>query len=237
MLRRDIDRRADADDWVLDLGTKHGDKAIHVDAKVVAVDIELDPRHEGLRYVQADGFRLPFRTDTFDYVSCSQVFEHVPDTPAFVAEISRVLKPDGAALIDFPNRLFPDRPHSPPGYFSLLPRPLARRLAPYFLAEDVANYYDEHVYNLSPVGARRALGAHFNTVEYVTLREKQDYRSVFLGEESDPIYTPGRGAKLFARLLPAITLVTRVPPAAWLFELCYPHAAYECRGPKRRHGE
>jgi ubiquinone/menaquinone biosynthesis C-methylase UbiE len=195
MLRLDIDRRASLDDWVLDLGTKHGDKAIHVDAKEAAVDIELDPRHEGMRYVQADGFRLRFRADTFDYVSCNQVFEHVPDTPAFVAEISRVLEPDGAEFIDFPNRLFPDRPHSPPGYFSLVPRPLVLRLAPYLLDADVADYYRNHVYNLSPVGARRALGAHFNTVEYVTLREKRAYRSVSLGGESDPCTRRGGARK------------------------------------------
>jgi SAM-dependent methyltransferase len=233
MLRRDINRRTDPDDWVLDLGTKHGDKAVHIDAKVVAVDIELQSRHGGLAYVQADGFRLPFRADTFDYVSCSQVFEHIPDTEAFAAEISRVLKSDGAALIDFPNRLFPDRPHSPPGYFSLLPRPLALRLAPKLLNPDQERYYRNHVYNLSPVGARRALHAHFESVKYVTLRQKVAYRPIFLGDVEDPVYSPGRAAKVFARLLPVITLLMQFPPAGWLFELLYPHAAYECREPSR----
>jgi len=234
MLRRDINRLADPDDWVLDLGTKHGDKAIHIDAKVVAVDIELKPTHDGLEYVLADGFQLPFRTGAFDYISCSQVFEHIPDTEAFVAEISRVLKPEGVAMIDFPNRLFPDKPHTPPGYFSLLPRPLAIRLAPYLLEPDVADYYKNHVYNLSPIGARKALTKHFGSIEYVTLREKAEYRAVFLGEQPDPVYTPGKGAKVFAKMFPLITLLTRFPPVGWLFELFYPHAAYECRRPKRQ---
>lgn len=233
MIRRDLNSLSDPEEWVLDIGTKHGNKAVHIDANVVAADIELQPEHEGLAYVRADGFQLPFPADTFDYVSCSQVFEHIPDTGAFVAEISRVLKPDGAALVDFPNRLFPDRPHSPPGYYSLLPRPLALRLAPYLLDSDQERYYRDHVYNLSPVRARRALHAHFESVEYVTLRQKVAYRPIFLGDVDDPVYTPGNGAKAFAKLLPLITLLTRFSPVAWLFELLYPHAAYECREPKR----
>jgi hypothetical protein len=38
---------------------------------------------------------------------------------------------------------------------------------------------------------------------------------------------------MFAKLLPVITLVTRFPLAAWLFEIWYLHVAYECRGPTR----
>jgi len=232
MLRRDINRLADGDDWVLDTGTKEGDKATHIEANVVAIDIDLKPIHDDIEYVLGDGFRLPFRTGSFDYVSCSQVLEHVPNTDQFVAEFSRVLKPDGVALVDFPNRLAPDQPHSPPGLFSLLPRSLALRLAPHLLDENTAQYYSKSVYNLSPVGARRVLRRHFKTVEYVTLRQKQDYRAVFLGEEPDQVYTPGRSAKLFARLLPLVSLFTQFPPFGWLFELFYPHVAYECRGPK-----
>ncbi|QPV63204.1 class I SAM-dependent methyltransferase [Halosimplex litoreum] len=233
MLRRDIDSRVVPDDRVFDPGSKHGNKAAHIDANVVAVNIELQPIHKGLAYVRADGFPLPFQADTFDYVSCCQVFEYIPQTRAFVAEISRVLKPEGAAFLDLPNRLFPDRPHSPPGYYSLLPRPLGLRLAQSLLDSDQERYYRDYVYNLSPVIARRAVHAHFESVEYVTPRQKVAYRPIFLGDVDDLVYTLGKGTKVFAKLLLLITLLTRFPPAGWLFELLYPHAAYECREPSR----
>ena len=49
-----------------------------------------------------DGTTFPFDPDSFDSVICNQVLEHVPDSCAFLAEIRRVLKPDGALLLTVP---------------------------------------------------------------------------------------------------------------------------------------
>jgi len=43
--------------------------------------------------------RLPFRSDTFDLVLCTQVLEHVLQPPAVVEEIRRVLTPGGVLLL------------------------------------------------------------------------------------------------------------------------------------------
>ena len=43
--------------------------------------------------------RLPFDDDAFDAVVSNQVIEHLADTDAFVAEIRRVLRPGGVAVI------------------------------------------------------------------------------------------------------------------------------------------
>jgi SAM-dependent methyltransferase len=45
-----------------------------------------------------DGKTLPFESESFDNVLCTEVLEHVPDPKNFMAEIHRVLKP-GAKLI------------------------------------------------------------------------------------------------------------------------------------------
>ena len=45
---------------------------------------------------------LLFRDDAFDCVICSHVLEHVPDDYAAMAEIRRVLRPDGFALLMVP---------------------------------------------------------------------------------------------------------------------------------------
>lgn len=39
-----------------------------------------------------DGDRFPFEDDSFDYVICSHVLEHIADVPGFMAEITRVAK-------------------------------------------------------------------------------------------------------------------------------------------------
>ncbi len=47
----------------------------------------------------ADLTKLHFDSDSFDIVICSHVLEHVPDDAAAFAEIRRVLKPGGKALL------------------------------------------------------------------------------------------------------------------------------------------
>jgi ubiquinone/menaquinone biosynthesis C-methylase UbiE len=49
--------------------------------------------------VRGNGEHLPFESDTFDAVTCSHSFHHYPDQAAAVAEMFRVLRPDGKLLI------------------------------------------------------------------------------------------------------------------------------------------
>ena len=52
--------------------------------------------------VLADLTDLPFDEDSFDLVLCSHVLEHVGDDRAAIAEMKRVAKPGGRALIQSP---------------------------------------------------------------------------------------------------------------------------------------
>ena len=49
-------------------------------------------------------YTIPFPDNTFDLVFSGQVFEHVMDYPAALAEIARVLKPGGFSVHVFPGR-------------------------------------------------------------------------------------------------------------------------------------
>ena len=49
--------------------------------------------------VQGDSERLPFAADTFDAVTCTHSFHHYPRQARVLAEVHRVLKPGGRALI------------------------------------------------------------------------------------------------------------------------------------------
>ena len=61
--------------------------------------------------IETAPYRLPFDADAFDYVFSQQVFEHVQDYDGTLAEIRRVLHPDGVSLHIFPSRLRPIESH------------------------------------------------------------------------------------------------------------------------------
>ena len=53
--------------------------------------------------VRGDGAHLPFRAASFDRVFCSEVLEHVLQPEAVIAEMRRVLRPGGWAVVSVPN--------------------------------------------------------------------------------------------------------------------------------------
>jgi len=63
-----------------------------------AVDIRQGP----LVNVVAKGEAIPFKTECFDVVICSQVLEYIPEPQIFIAEVHRVLKPQGHLLLSAP---------------------------------------------------------------------------------------------------------------------------------------
>jgi SAM-dependent methyltransferase len=67
----------------------------------VAIDLESRPNTT----VQADLSDLPLRSAIFDAAICIHVLEHVDDDRAAMAELFRVIKPGGWALVSVPIRL------------------------------------------------------------------------------------------------------------------------------------
>jgi SAM-dependent methyltransferase len=54
--------------------------------------------------VKLDVQEMPFEDGHFDMVLCNHVLEHVPDDRKAMREIKRVLKPDGLAIMQVPQR-------------------------------------------------------------------------------------------------------------------------------------
>lgn len=74
-----------------------------------------------------DGRIIPFVDDTFDAILCTEVLEHVPEPGPFIAELHRVLKPGGRAIITLPwSARFHYQPHD---YHRYTPSMLARLFA------------------------------------------------------------------------------------------------------------
>jgi SAM-dependent methyltransferase len=70
--------------------------------RYVAVDLRLTP----LVNVIANAERIPFLSQEFDLVLCTQMLEYAPDPGLVLSEIYRVLKPGGRLLLSVPT-VFP----------------------------------------------------------------------------------------------------------------------------------
>jgi SAM-dependent methyltransferase len=76
--------------------------------------------------VAASAGQLPFASDSFDVVVCTQVLEYVPRPQEAVDEIRRVLKSGGSLLLSVPS-VFPR--DSDPEYWRFLPSALRMMLS------------------------------------------------------------------------------------------------------------
>ena len=55
--------------------------------------------------VKADICDLPFNDNTFDFILCNHVLEHIPDDTKALQELFRVLKPEGLGIFQIPQDL------------------------------------------------------------------------------------------------------------------------------------
>ena len=55
--------------------------------------------------VKADICNLPFEADSFDFILCNHVLEHIPDDTKAMQELYRILKPGGTAILQIPQDL------------------------------------------------------------------------------------------------------------------------------------
>jgi len=88
-----------------------------------------------LRYRVMDVAALSFPDETFDAAVCLEVFEHVPDYRQLLAEIRRVLKPNGRIVVSTPNgRIFSPkgRPINPWHVHEFSRIEFQKVMAPYF---------------------------------------------------------------------------------------------------------
>jgi len=108
-----IDRWAKpyADKVVVEIGCGHGHQ-LHYSGNrytcYVGLDIEykllctLLQRFPGTMVVNGDAYALPFRDSSVDCILSVYCFEHLHQLPDCLAEIQRVLKPEGALLVGLP---------------------------------------------------------------------------------------------------------------------------------------
>ncbi len=52
--------------------------------------------------VKADICNLPFKDNSYDFIICNHVLEHIPDDAKAMSELYRILKPGGTAILQIP---------------------------------------------------------------------------------------------------------------------------------------
>lgn len=92
------------DDGAWSMTVARAVNAQRVEGIELVADAAAAARAKGMTVHEADLNRpLPLPSDTFDLVHSNQVIEHVNDVDAFVAEVFRVLRPGGWAVISTEN--------------------------------------------------------------------------------------------------------------------------------------
>ena len=111
---------------VLDLGCGEGRHCfgayMHQDLDVFGFDMSLDDVskakmnfkefdessiNKSCSFGVTDGRKLPFNNNSFDYVICSEVLEHIIEFEEVIEEINRILKPGGIFAASVP-KFFPE---------------------------------------------------------------------------------------------------------------------------------
>jgi 2-polyprenyl-6-hydroxyphenyl methylase / 3-demethylubiquinone-9 3-methyltransferase len=90
---------------LVDIGCGGGLLAAHLHAyRHVGIDLSAPSLRvaasHGVVPLQADATALPLRDHVADVVVAGELFEHVSDLPQVIAEIARVLRPDGVLVFD-----------------------------------------------------------------------------------------------------------------------------------------
>lgn len=139
------------DKLVLDIacGTGYGLTIIKGKARyAVGVDIDLEAAKAAhaecdakASVILGNGLGLPFEDGIFDVVTSFETLEHLHDRPLFLAELHRVLRPEGRLVLSTPNANYTmpinGKPSNPFHIFEYKPAELRSELDPYFTIDNL----------------------------------------------------------------------------------------------------
>jgi SAM-dependent methyltransferase len=198
---------------VADIGCSQGyiadELALAGASRVYGVDIDVPGLAvaqqrfgDHVQFVCAAGERLPFPDSSLDVAVLNHIYEHVVDADAVIADLHRVLKPDGVLYLGLGNRLGVMEPHYRLPFLSYLPRRAADR---YVRVLGRADHYYERF--RTRLGLRHML-AGWHVLDYTLPVLAQP--AAFAGDD----VVPGAVAKLPAAALAALLPV--VPTYVWV---------------------
>jgi len=76
----------------------------HIEGLKIGLDRSIHPDLKTRDFCAGDIYRLPFREETFDLITCRYLLEHLEEPERIFEEASRTLKPEGTFLLQTTNR-------------------------------------------------------------------------------------------------------------------------------------
>ncbi len=141
-----------------------------VTGRLVACDLYPEDRPGVPNIIEQDLTKLDFEDGSFDFIVCNHVLEHIPTDHLAMAEIKRVLKPEGKALLQVP---YSEVIETTEEDFSVITN--AERIARYGQSDHV-RVYEKQDY------IRRLKEAGFN-VQVMELTDLEKYRPQAINPE------------------------------------------------------
>lgn len=88
---------------------KEGYRTCGVDISPLFLTVEKQS-HPTTQLLSGNALGLPFQDNTFDSICAFEFIEHIPDIPALIDEMHRILKPGGWIILHSPNLISPYLP-------------------------------------------------------------------------------------------------------------------------------
>jgi 2-polyprenyl-3-methyl-5-hydroxy-6-metoxy-1,4-benzoquinol methylase len=140
---------------------KHFKNVTGVDLDTTAIEYSINQYKKGnLKFICAPIEDAGIPESSFDVITCSQIYEHVPSDKTLMEEIYRILKPGGVCYFAAGNRFKIIEPHYKLPFLSFLPKKLANFYIRLFTNHDL--YYE----NLKSLRNLKKLVSKFEIIDY-----------------------------------------------------------------------
>jgi ubiquinone/menaquinone biosynthesis C-methylase UbiE len=117
-------------------------------------------KRPNVEFLVGDAMQTGLPAESFDVVTCSHIYEHVPDSGRLLEEIHRVLRPGGVCFFAAGNRFVLIEGHYNLPLLAAIPKPLGNLYVR--LTGKADSYYEKH---LSYWGIKR-LVREFEVIDY-----------------------------------------------------------------------
>jgi len=140
---------------------KHFQEVTGVDLDTKAVHYSINQyKRENLKFICAPIEKIDSPDSSYDVITCSQIYEHVPSDKKLMEEILRLLKPGGVCYFAATNRFKIIEPHYNLIFLSFLPKKAANLYIRIFTNHDL--YYE----NLKSLRNLKKLVSKFEIIDY-----------------------------------------------------------------------
>ena len=188
---------------------KHFKNVIGVDLDRTAVDYSIKKyRRENLKFIYSPVEEVDLPSSSFDIITCSQIYEHVPSDNKLMEEILRLLKPGGVCYFAAVNRFKVIEPHYGLPFLSYLPKKAANIYIKIFTNHDF--YYE----NLKSFRNLKKLVSKFETIDYTLKVIKNPSRysaDDMIKEKTLKYYIFNLIAKFFYFMVPTYIWILKKP--------------------------